>query len=257
MALMWTYVVVDLLRAVVLLVLGLRTAARELDQPGPASLSLLRPRLRELVGFSIHNWLTSVLALVTREVDVLILAAFRGDREVGFYRMAKNFTRLLVHVYDPVYQAIYPELVRLREQVEDMREVWRFIRRTMGWVLALFVPLTIMIALGAPIIVRMSVGSEFLPAAPAVRIMVFGVLVNAALVWSRPLALTAGRPDVSTKAFAASAVILAVTSALLVPRFGYMGSAVTYLITLSSVAILSAAGATHAAMQVPPSGSEQ
>jgi O-antigen/teichoic acid export membrane protein len=243
----WTYVAVELVRALGLLVLGLRTTRRALAEPGPSGLGLLRPRLREFVGFSIHNSLTTWLAALIRQVDVLILAAFRGDAQVGYFRLAKQFAKLLLRLTDPVYQAIYPELVRLREQVDDLSEIRRFISQTMSRVLLLIVPATIMIGLGAPIIIEMTVGSEFLPAAAAVRIMAAGVLVNAALVWARPLALTAGRPVVSTIAFVVSAVVLVAGSALLVPRYGFLGSAVTFLLTMSTAAGVSAVGAVRAA----------
>ncbi len=243
----WTYVAAELLRAVTLLVLALRVTRSELALPGPDSLHLLRARMREFITFSLHNSLSMLLALVTRELDVLILATFRGDQEVGYFRMAKNFAQLLLRLSNPVYHAIYPELVRMREQVSDFREIRSFITRIMNRVLLVVVPAAVMIALGAPIIIERLVDPEFLPAVVAVRIMIAGVLVNSAMLWTRPLALTAGRPDVATIAFAGSAVVLLVGSALLVPRFGYVGSAVVYLLTMSTAATMQAVGAARAA----------
>jgi O-antigen/teichoic acid export membrane protein len=248
----WTYVAVDAVRATVLLVLGLRASAHALTDPGDDRMGLLRPRLRELVTFSLHNSLSMLLSLVTRQLDVLILAALRGDREVGYFRMAKNFARLLLRVSDPVYHAIYPELVRLREQTGDLGIMRRFIGQTMRRVMLVVVPAAVTIALGAPIIIDRLVGSEFAPAVPALRIMVAGVLVNAAFLWARPLALTAGRPQASTAAFAVGTVVLGAGSLLLVPPYGYLGSAITYSLTMATTAVLMATWAVRAARPTPP-----
>ncbi len=133
------YVAVEMARGVALLAMGVSAARAALIHPGADHLSVIRDRRAEFWRFTIHNSATALLLLVTRQVDILILSVFHAPREVGLFRMAKNFGQLILRLSDPVYHAIYPELVRLAAagSAADLR---RFIARTMRIVLLVVVP---------------------------------------------------------------------------------------------------------------------
>ena len=248
------YVVVELARGAALLTMGLRAARVTLIHPGPDHLGVIRDRRAEFWRFTIHNSATALLLLVTRQIDILILSLFHAPREVGLFRMAKNFGQLILRLSDPVYHAIYPELVRLSAagSAADLR---RFIARTMRIVLVVVVPAGLFcILLARPILERV-VGREFSGAERALQIVVAGSLIHAVFLWARPLVLATGRPHLSTLAQAAGVLVLGLGSLLLVPRLGAVGSAITYVATSAvSVGLLvrSAVRADH--RPVPVSG---
>jgi len=232
------YVVVELLRGAALLAMGLRAARAALVRPGADHLSVIRDRRAEFWHFTIHNSMTALLLLVTRQVDILILSLFHAPREVGLFRMAKNFGQLILRLSDPVYHAIYPELVRLAA-AGSIAELRRFIAHTMRIVLLLVVPAGLAAILLARPILEHVVGREFLGAAPALQIVVAGSLIHAAFLWARPLVLATSRPQLSTLAQAAGVVALGLGSLLLVPRLGAVGSAITFAATTAvSVGLL-------------------
>ncbi len=249
-AIVWMYVFTEIIGAVTLIALTRSACRTGLGAPGADQLALVRPRLAEFVRFTAHNVATSTLSLVSRHLDVLILAYFRVDAEVGIYRLARQFTQLFMRVTDPLYQALLPELVQIRQRgsVADVRQ---FIRHAMMRVAAITVPVLLLLVLVAPVIVVL-VRPDFAPAVVAIRIMAIGVLAHALLLWARPLSLVLDRPQISSRAFAASALVLIAASLTLVPRFGLLGSAFTYVLTTCTAAGLTAYWARRASFALQP-----
>jgi O-antigen/teichoic acid export membrane protein len=65
-------------------------------------------------GFVITTNLNASIRMASREADVLIIGALLNPTSVGLYKVAKQIASILGIVTDPLYQAIYPELARLR-----------------------------------------------------------------------------------------------------------------------------------------------
>jgi len=237
------YVAVELGRGIVLLLLGLRATRHALTAPGPDHLGAVKDRLGAFWRFTLNNAATTVLALITRQVDILILTALRPPAEVGLFRMAKNFGQLILRLSDPVYHAIYPELVRLVTNAP--REIGAFIRRSMRVVLVLVIPAGLFLIVAAGPVLELAVGRDFAAAAGPLRIVVLGALLHAGFLWARPLALARGRSHLSTIAHAAGAVVLVAASYLLVPRLGAIGSALTFVASSAATVAILAAGAVR------------
>jgi O-antigen/teichoic acid export membrane protein len=250
------YVAVELGRGAVLLLLGLSASRAELRDPGPDHLGLVRTRLGEFWHFTLNNSATALLALVTRQIDILILTVFHLPREVGLYRMAKNFGLLIFKLSDPFYHAIYPELVRLAAggAAADLR---RFIVRSMRIILTLVLPAGALCILGADLVLTRLVGPEFAGAAWPLRFVVLGALFHAAFLWARPLVLATGRPHWSTAAHLGGVIVLGLCSWALVPKLGALGSAMTFAATSLATVAIHAWGAlrTPAADAATPSDS--
>jgi O-antigen/teichoic acid export membrane protein len=245
------YVAVELARAIVLLVLGLRAAQNELWRPGPDHIGTVKERFAEFRSFTLQGAATNILALITRQLDILILAAIHVPREVALYRMAKNFGQLVLRISDPVYHAIFPQLVRLAARPGAWPgRIRTFVARTTLIVLLLILPVGAIAIFGARFILERAVGSDFVAAALPLQIVVGGALLHAAFLWARPLALAIGRPQIPTVAHAAGAATLVAGSVVLVPPLGALGSAITFaLVGAVTVGIL-----TIAALRARPAG---
>jgi O-antigen/teichoic acid export membrane protein len=67
-------------------------------------------------GILNYVWTTNLYAsvkVVSRELDIVIVAGFAGTGSVGIYKLAKQFAKVLSSFSDPLYQSIFPELSRL------------------------------------------------------------------------------------------------------------------------------------------------
>jgi O-antigen/teichoic acid export membrane protein len=189
-----------------------------------APLGLLRPQARELVSFGVSTNLSATLSLVNKDSELLWVALFRSDVETGYYKLALALANIIQLPVSPLPQATYPEISR-----EVARRDWKNVRYIFrqgsimagGYTLAA----TLGLFLFGNLIIRLFYGAEFLPAFPALMILLVGFLVANTFYWHRTALLALGRPDYPTKMNLALAVLKVLGVLLLVPRLGYLANA--------------------------------
>jgi O-antigen/teichoic acid export membrane protein len=124
----------------------------------------------------------------------------------------------------PLPQATYPELSR-----ESARHDWTSLRRILrqgSWLAFSYaLSASLFLLLFGPLIIRVLYTPEFLPAYPALLILAVGYLVADTFYWNRIALLALGLPDYPTKVNLIAAVLKIVGILLIVPVFGYLGSA--------------------------------
>ncbi|HSO27633.1 MAG TPA: flippase [Anaerolineales bacterium] len=199
---------------------GRRWGRRWWTQP----ISLLRPDAGGLARFAVSTNLSASLSLITKDSEMLWISLFRNPTEVGYYKQALALVNLVQLPISPLPQATYPELAR-----EAARGAWdnlRYILRQ-GSILAGSFTLIAslgLIVFGRPII-SLLYGPEFLPAYPALVILLFGFLVANTFYWNRTALLALNRPDIPTKINLFLAVFKIIGIFLLVPQYGFIASA--------------------------------
>jgi O-antigen/teichoic acid export membrane protein len=202
-----------------------------------ASLGLLRPRARELARFAVNTNISASLSLINKDSELLWVSFFRNPLETGYYKTALAIVNLVQLPVSPLPQATYPEISRqvARHDWTGMRHILR-----QGSLLAggftLAVSL-ILVLVGQPLILLLYKKAEFLPAYPAMLILLVGFLVANAFYWARPALLALGLPDYATKVNVLVTVIKVAGVLILLPRIGYLGSAImlafSYLLGIS------------------------
>jgi len=187
-------------------------------------LRLIQPKMRELAYFAINTNISASLSLLRKDSELLWVSLLRDNVETGYYKLALTLANLVQMPVSPMTQATYPELSR-----EVARKNWSNVRTVLrqgsylagGYTLAATLGLLLF---GKPLI-RFFYKPEFLPAFPALVILLTGFLVLNTFYWSRSALLAIGLPDYPTKI---NLVITAVKIGgifLLVPRFGYLANA--------------------------------
>jgi O-antigen/teichoic acid export membrane protein len=188
------------------------------------SLSSLRSHFRPLAVFAISTNLSASLSLINKDSESLWITFFRATEEAGFYKQALALVNLVQMPVSPLPQATYPELSR-----EVARKNWKNIRYILrqGSLLAGGFTVTASLVLfffGKPII-RLLYTEEYLPAYPALLILLVGFLFANTFYWNRTALLALGRPDFPTKVNSVLAVMKIAGFLLFVPRYGYLASA--------------------------------
>ncbi len=187
-------------------------------------LSLLRPQLRELINFAVSTNISASLSLINKDSELLWVSYFRSPLEAGYYKLALALANLVQMPVSPLPQATYPELSR-----EAARNNWRNVRYILRQGSRLAGVYTLMATLGLVLmgypLIRYLYTSEFLPAYPALLILLAGYLVANTFYWHRTALLALGRPDYPTKVNLVLAVMKIAGIILLVPKFGYLANA--------------------------------
>lgn len=187
-------------------------------------LSLLHQEARTLIHFGISTNLSATINLINKNAEVLWVSFFRSPLEAGYYKLALSLAGMVQMPVAPLPQATYPELSR-----EVSRKNWGNVRYVLrqGSIMAGSYSLitTVGLIILGPLLIRWLYGTEYLPAYPALVILLIGYLVANMFYWNRTILLALGIPQFPTNVNAIAAALKIVLSFLLVPRFGYLGSA--------------------------------
>jgi O-antigen/teichoic acid export membrane protein len=188
------------------------------------SLGLLRPQARELTRFAVSTNLSATLSLINKDSELLWVSFLRSPLEAGFYKLALTLTNLVELPVNPMPQATYPELSRqaARNEWQNVRQVLRQGSLLVGAYSAFAV--LVLVVIGQPLI-RLVYGAEYLPAFPALIILLAGYLVANTFYWRRIALLTLGRADYPVKVNTILAILKVAGALLLVPRYGFLASA--------------------------------
>jgi O-antigen/teichoic acid export membrane protein len=187
-------------------------------------LNLIRPKRRELAHFAISTNISATISLITKDSEILWVSFFRSPLEAGYYKLALALANMAQIPISPLPLATYPELSR-----QAARKNWgnfRYIMRQ-GSILAggYTIAATIFLVLFGRPLIRLVYTPEFLPAYPALLILLVGYLFANIFYWRRPALLALGLPDFPAKVNSILAGLKIVGVILFVPVYGYLASA--------------------------------
>jgi O-antigen/teichoic acid export membrane protein len=186
--------------------------------------NLLRPLTGELVKFAINTNISGSLSLINKDSELLWISFLRNPVETGYYKLALSLASVIQVVISPLPQATYPELSR--EVARDNYANVRYILRQGSFIAGGY---TVMVMIGlflfGPWLIQYLYTPEYLPAYPAIMILVVGLLFANTFYWNRIALLAIGRPDFPAKINFVVAILKVTGILLLVPIYGYLANA--------------------------------
>ena len=188
-----------------------------------ARLDLLRPQRGLLLRFAFSTNISATINLVNKDSELLWVSLLRGPVETGYYRLALSLVNFIEMPVAPLPQTTYPELARLASKKDwaGMRAVLRqgsLLAGAFSWIAAAF-----LVLLGQPLI--QLYGDEFLPAYPALVILLLGSAVANTFYWRRVALLSLGQAGFPARLNSILALLKTAGILVFVPRFGYLASA--------------------------------
>lgn len=218
-------------------------------------LKVLRPKLAELTRFAISTNLSASLSLINKDSELLWISFLRNPLETGYYKLALSLVNIVQMPVSPLPQTTYPELAR-----QMARQDWKGVRALLrqGSILAGGYTLVAAIGLagfGKPLI-RLLYTEPYLPAYPALIILLFGFLVANTFYWHRPALLAIGRAEFPAQVNFALAILKIGGILFLVPKYGYLANAAllsaSYLLGVGVSVIVFGITLRHRARPVAP-----
>jgi len=219
------------------------------DLLGPAwyraSLRLLPP-WRELAGFAVSTNLSATLTLLVRDSELLWVAFFLTPTEVGYYSVAIAIINLMLMPITPFISTTYPEIsqsissqnwAQLRRLLRRVTAIAGGVTGVMGAGILLFGPLMLLLY-----------GWEYIPAYPALIILLVGYSVANVLFWNRTLLLAFNLPNYPFRVMLGCGLVKVALGFWVIPHFGYYGAAAL----LSAYFVISIGLiATHGVRRIP------
>jgi O-antigen/teichoic acid export membrane protein len=185
---------------------------------------LLRPQWRELTRFAVSTNISASLSLINKDSELLWISFLRNPIETGYYKLALSLANFVQMPISPLPQTTYAELSRsiARREWDSVKSLLR-----QGSILAggyTFAAAIALWLLGKPLIQTLYT-AEYLPAYPALLILLAGFLIANTFYWHRSALLAIGRPEFPAQVNFILALLKIAGIFLLVPRFGYLANA--------------------------------
>jgi len=159
---------------------------------------------------------------------VFFLGLFYGNVIVGHFAIAQKMVLAAVGLSIPITEAIYPRVSALFAESQDLAIA--FLRRALLIGGLLFLTAGVCLFLGADIAVRLVTGEANSSISVLVKIMaVLPLTVFVDNVYGTQILLPLGMEKQFMKAIVCSGLFAVVGSLLLIPTFGAVGSAVTFI----------------------------
>jgi len=163
-----------------------------------------------------------------RYLGVMILGYFAGKDAVAYYKIASTVASTMNKVVDPLYEAIYPELVKFTSS-NAIKDFKKMISKTTRSLVLIIAPITVVIIVFAEPIIKIIFGNEYLPATNALRILAIAVLIVRFTFWINPALLAMARPGLRTVLEVIATPAYLVLMFALVPHYSYIGAAFAFL----------------------------
>ncbi len=221
-------VLINLVNLAILAVLAVRLFFRprwELD----------RSLHREMVHESWSLMLNHLLASLFFKIDVILLESWHGNMVVGWYSTAYKFLDALNIIPSMFTMAIFP--VVSRQAQEDTQALTRFYRLSIKLLVTLALPLALTTTLLARELVLLLGDRAYLPHSMiALQLMIWSIPIGWINSLTNYVLIALNRQRYLTRAFVIGFSLNLVGNLLFMPRYGYVASAITTI--LSEIALL-------------------
>jgi O-antigen/teichoic acid export membrane protein len=161
--------------------------------------------------------------------DSVLLNIFRSDAETGYYNAAYNLVFSTVMLSNVINTSLYPSLTR--QAVSAPHTLTAIYDRALRYLLVLALPIAVGAATLADQIVLFLFKAAYLPAVPALQIVIWVVPLMFASEFLGYVVLIAGDERRAARAVIVSTGFNVAVNLLVVPRFGFLGAAVMTVVT--------------------------
>lgn len=203
------------------------------SSPSKLTSTNIPPSLSSLLSVSIPMFLANVMNYINNQTGVLILGAFRSEKEIAYYAVAAKFAALTSFLLIAINSMIAPKFAELYHSGKT-EELKKIIHKSTKLIFYSTSPILIsLIIFGRPVL-RILYGEEFLIAYIPLLILIVGQFVNA-ISGSVGYFLTMTGNERITSLILSCAFLINISLAyFLVPIYGINGAAVA-----SSLCIIS------------------
>jgi O-antigen/teichoic acid export membrane protein/Mrp family chromosome partitioning ATPase len=186
-----------------------------------------------LFSFSAVSWSAGLASTALIWADILLLGLLGNSAQVGVYTVATRLVQLATFVMLPINAAFAPRIADLdaRGHTESLRHTYQLAE---SWIVRLSLPGFVLLMV-FPADLLALFGRGFAIGAAVTMILAVGKFVDAATGPCGLMLNMSGRPGLNVLDNLVGLVLNVVLNLLLIPRFGIVGSAVAWAVSLCLV----------------------
>jgi lipopolysaccharide exporter len=199
-------------------------------------MSPYRPRLtfrrwRQIVGFSLWVWASSLATMVWDKIDSVVIGRFLGATAVGIFAIGWEIGSLpLTELVGPLSRALFSGFAEANRTGGGAARVYL---RVLAMAVVLTLPAGVGISLTADPLVRLTLGERWLSAVPLIQIMALAGAILAPASVAGVLFLAEGKPRLNFQIGAVAAAIKVPLFVGFVVAFGLKGGAVAAVLAIA------------------------
>jgi O-antigen/teichoic acid export membrane protein/Mrp family chromosome partitioning ATPase len=197
----------------------------------PTAMATYRPH--ELLRFSTMSWLTGLASTGLIWVDIILLGLFATSAEVGVYSVATRLVHLATFVMLPISAAFAPRIADLyqRGRNESLRRTYA---AAASWIIRLSLPAFVLLVIFPRELLALF-GTGFVVGATVTVILAAGKFIDAATGPCGLMLNVSGRPALNLLDNIVVLVVNILLNLLLIPRYGIVGAAAAWAVSLAIV----------------------
>lgn len=183
--------------------------------------------IKESLPFGLAGVFTTIYYYI--DTVMLSLMVPDADKVIGWYNVAYRLILVLLFIPSVYFSSVFPLMSKLFNTSEN--SLGFIFERSLKYMIIMAVPIGVGTTLLADKIILFIFGSDFVPAAIALKILIWS---NVFIFMSLPfgtLLNSMNKQIVTTKLTAMGAVLNIVLNLFLIPNYSYIGASVTTVIT--------------------------
>jgi len=161
--------------------------------------------------------------------DSFLLSLTRGDAETGYYNAAYNLVFSAVVFSNVLNTALYPSLTR--QAARDASRLTALYERALRYLMIVALPIAVGTTVLADQLVPLLFRAVYLPAVPALQIVIWVVPLMYLSEFLGYVLLIAGQEQRAARAVMLSTGVNVALNFILVPQFGFLAAAVMTVVT--------------------------
>ncbi len=193
-----------------------------------------RVEVRGLMSFSMVSWGNTVATTGLLWADTLILGHFRSSGEVGTYTIATRIVTLAIFVLAPIDAAFAPQFAH-HFHLGDRAMASRIYASATGWIVRLSLPAFVLLLVFPADLLDVFGGRAYENGAAVTVILAVGQLINAATGPCGNALTMAGKIGINMINNVGALVLNIVLNLLWIPRYGILGAAWAWSLSLGLV----------------------
>ena len=194
-----------------------------------SSIRLINDQFKGIFWYIANTNLSATIKMgQDRFFGMLILGYFSGKDAVAFYKIAASAATIISFLIVPLYEAIYPEFVKLKSQ-DVLGGIKALINSVIITYVKISIPVTLIVIFFSNIIITIAFGKNYLPASNALRIIAIASIIDGLTFWITPVLLTIEKPGMRTVISLISTSSYLILLIALVPSYSFIGAAYAFL----------------------------
>lgn len=204
----------------------LRALAVHTGQAAPAY------QFKNWIGSAFPMMLLASLQAINAHVDVLMLGAMKGEEVVGIYYVALRYAALISFILIAVNSSLGPRIAQLYDR-QDLIGLQRLVTMSSRAILVIAVPILAILVMFGEWFLSLF-GEEFVTGHTVLTILCLGQIVNSAMGSIGLILTMTGNEGLAARGAGITAVMNIALNAVLIPRYGMEGAAVSSALALIS-----------------------